>query len=273
VKVRILGSSVGDTSPRQYVSSYLVNETIAVDAGCLGLHGTPREQEGIRHVFLTHSHFDHTATLPIFVENAWTPTGESPRIYGSSETLDAVQRHIFNDVMWPDFVALSRKMHPFLHLCPLDTELPVAVDGLRITPIRVNHVVPTVGYVITDDRNAVIIAGDTGPTERLWEVAHQTAGLRAVFLEACFPNSMKRIAEISLHLTPEMFAREVGKMPPGVKVIVTHIKVRYHDDVVRELHALGLPQMEIGDCEKEYDVSEVVTDRSLTAVSEAPRVA
>jgi ribonuclease BN (tRNA processing enzyme) len=265
MKVRILGSSVGDSSPRQYVSSYLINETIAVDAGCLGLHGTPREQETIRHVFLTHSHFDHTATLPIFVENAWTPTGECPRIYGSSETLDAVQRHIFNDVMWPDFVFLSKNMHPFLRLCLLDTELPVEAGGLRITPVRLNHVVPTFGYVITDDKTAVIVAGDTGPTERLWEVAHQTSGLRAVFLEACFPNSLKRLAEASLHLTPEMFAGEVGKMPPGIKVVVTHIKVRYRDEIVREIHALGLPQVEIGDCEKDYDFSEAVDSRSLTA--------
>jgi ribonuclease BN (tRNA processing enzyme) len=273
VKVRILGSSMGDSSPRQYFSSYLINETIAVDAGCLGLHGTPQEQETIRHVFLTHSHFDHTASLPIFLENSWTPARECPRIYGSSETLDAVQRHIFNDVMWPDFVSLSKKMHPFLRLCPLDTELPVGVDGLRITPVRVNHLVPTFGYVITDDRTAVIVAGDTGPTERLWEVAHQTAGLRAVFLEACFPNSMKRLAETSFHLTPEMFAGEVGKMPHGIKVVATHIKVRYRDDIVRELHALGLPQVEIGDCEKDYDFSEAVTGRSLTAASAEPRVA
>jgi ribonuclease BN (tRNA processing enzyme) len=269
----MLGASTQDTARRQYVSSYLINETIAVDAGCLGLHGTPREQETIRHVFLTHSHFDHTATLPMFVENAWTSTGECPRIYGSSETLDAVQRHIFNDVMWPDFVALSRKMHPFLRLCPLDTELPVEADGLRITPVRVNHLVPTFAYVIADNQTAVIVAGDTGPTERLWEVAHQTSGLRAVFLEACFPNSMKRLAEASLHLTPEMFAAEVGKMPPGIKVVVTHIKVRYYDEIVRELNALGLPQVEIGECEKEYHFSEVVAGRSLTATSAEPRVA
>jgi ribonuclease BN (tRNA processing enzyme) len=273
MRVQMLGASTDDTARRQYVSSYLINGTIAIDAGCLGLHGTPHEQEKIRHVFLTHSHLDHTASLPIFIENAWTPTGECSQIYGSSETLDAVQRHIFNDVMWPDFVFLSKKMHPFLRLCPLGTELPVEADGLRITPVRVNHVVPTFAYVITDDQTAVIVAGDTGPTERLWEVAHQTAGLRAVFLEACFPNSMKRLAEASLHLTPEMFAAEVGKMPPGIKVVVTHIKVRYRDEIVRELHSLGLPQVEIGDCEKEYDFSVVVTGRSLTAASAEPRVA
>lgn len=172
-----------------------------------------------------------------------------------------MQRHIFNDVMWPDFVFLSKKMHPFLRLCPLDTELPVEAGGLRITPVRLNHVVPTFGYVIADGQTTIIVAGDTGPTERLWEVAHQAAGLRAVFLEACFPNSLKRLAEVSLHLIPEMFAGEVGKMPPGIKVIVTHIKVRYRDEIVRELHALGLPQVEIGDCEKEYNFSEVITDR------------
>jgi formylmethanofuran dehydrogenase subunit A len=69
-----------------------------------------------------------------------------------------------------------------------------------------------------------------------------------------------------------MFAGEVGKMPPGIKVVVTHIKVRYRDEIVRELHALGLPQVVIGDCEKEYDFSEVVADRSSTASAE-PRVA
>ena len=272
MRVQILGSSTRDTAQRQYVSSYLINGTIAIDAGSLGFHGTPYEQERIRHVFLTHSHVDHTASLPIFVENAWTPRGECPRIYGSPESLDALQRYIFNDVMWPDFISLSKKMHPFLHLCPLDAEMPVEAGGLRISAVRVNHVVPTFGYVITAGETAVIVAGDTGPTERLWEVAHETPGLRAVFLEACFPNSLKRLAEESLHLTPDMFAKEVSKMPPGVRVVVTHIKVRYRDEIVRELHALGLPQLEIGDCEREYDFSQVARG-SLTTTSKEPRVA
>jgi cAMP phosphodiesterases class-II len=139
MRVQMLGMSTHDTAQRQYVSSYLINGTVAIDAGCLGFHGTPYEQETIRDVFLTHSHVDHTASLPIFIENAWTPTGKYPRIYGSPETLDAVQRHIFNNVMWPDFVFLSKKMHPFLRLCPLDTELPVEAGGLRVTPVRVNR--------------------------------------------------------------------------------------------------------------------------------------
>jgi ribonuclease BN (tRNA processing enzyme) len=253
MKVQLLGSSLGNSAGHQYVSSFLINKTVAIDAGCLGFYGTPQEQEAIRHIFLTHSHSDHTASLPIFVENVWTPSGECPRVYGSPETLDSVQRHIFNDVVWPDFVALSKTMPPFLRLCTLQPEVQVEADGLRITPVPVNHLVPTLGYVIADDQCAVIVAGDTSPTTRLWEVAHQTTNLRAVFLEACFPNAMKQLAEVSCHLTPEMFRHEVAKMPPGVRAVAIHIKVRYRDEVIRELNALGFPNVEIGVYEKEYD--------------------
>jgi ribonuclease BN (tRNA processing enzyme) len=253
MKIKLLGSSVPDAARRQYVSSYLINGTLGIDVGCLGFYGTPQEQEAVRHVFLTHSHADHTASLPIFVENAWTPAGKCARIYGSDETLDAVQKHIFNDVMWPDFVQLSRNMPPFLHLHPMKAETPVEADGFRITAVPVNHVVPTFGYVVSDRNGAVIFGGDSGPTHRLWEVAHQTPNLRAVFLEACFPNSLTGLAKASLHLTSEMFAGEVAKMPAGVKVVAVHIKVRYREQVIRELHELRLPDLDIGECEKEYD--------------------
>src|ERR1700756_2958055 len=129
MKVQLLGSSVQDPRHWQFVSSYLINDAVAVDAGSLGFHGTPQKQEAIRHVFLTHSHSDHTASLPIFVENVWTPAPNCPRVYGSPETLDGVQRHILNNVMWPDFIALSRVMPPFLELCPLQDEVPVEVAG------------------------------------------------------------------------------------------------------------------------------------------------
>ncbi len=253
MRVLLLASSVQDPARRQFATSFLINGTVAIDAGCLGFYGSPEEQEAIRHVFLTHTHTDHTAGLPIFIENAWTPSGECPCVYGSAETLDGVQRHIFNNVIWPDFVALSKTMHPFLRLRPVEMEEPVEADGLRIVPIRVNHVVPTVGYVVDDGQSAIIVAGDTGPTDRLWEVAHQTPGLRAVFLEACFPNSMKRLAEASLHLTPDMFAREVAKMPSGIRIVAVHIKVRYREEVIGELSALKIPNLEIGECEKTYE--------------------
>jgi len=253
MKIRLLGSSVPDPSRRQYVSSYLINGTVGIDVGCTGFYGSPQEQQVIRHIFLTHSHTDHTASLPIFVENAWTPTDDCPTVHGSSETLDAVQKHIFNGIMWPDFVAISRNVPPFLRLSPLEPETAVEADGLRLTPVPVNHVVPTFAYLVDDGHSAVIFGADSGPTKRIWELAHKTPNLRAVFLEACFPNSLSDLAKTSLHLTAEMFAREVAKMPRGARVIAVHIKVRYREQVIRELEALDLPNLEIGECEKNYE--------------------
>jgi len=253
MKIRPLGSSVPDPARRQYVSSYLVNGNVGIDVGCTGLYGSPQEQEAIEHIFLTHSHTDHTASLPVFVENAWTPTSRCPTIHGSQETLHAMQKHIFNEVMWPDFIALSRDAPPFLRMSPLEPEAPIEVCGLRVTPVPVNHVVPTFAYVVNDGHSSVIFGGDSGPTQRIWEVAHNTPNLRAVFLEACFPNHLAGLARASLHLTPEMFAGEVAKMPRGVRVIAVHIKVRYREQVIRELEELKLPNMEIGECERDYE--------------------
>jgi ribonuclease BN (tRNA processing enzyme) len=253
MKIRLLGSSVPDAARRQYVSSYLINGTVGIDVGCTGFYGSPEEQEAIKHIFLTHSHTDHTASLPIFVENAWTPAGQCPNIYGGPETLDAVQKHIFNEVTWPDFIALSRNMPPFLRICPIESEVPIHAAGLTITPVPVNHVVPTFGYLVSDTNSAVIFGADSGPTDRIWEVAHETPNLRAVFLEACFPNSLSGLAKASLHLTAEMFAGEVAKIPAGVKIIAIHIKVRYRDEVICELEALQLPDLEIGQCDKDYE--------------------
>lgn len=251
MRIVILGSPGPDGTSRQYASSYLINGHVAIDAGCLGFHGTPEEQQEVRHLFLTHAHADHIASLPLFIENAWTPSPDCPTIYGSPETLATVRRCIFNDEVWPDFVALSERMPPFLRLHPLQSEEPVEADGLTITPVPVDHLIPTFAYVVRGDRSAVIFAGDSGPTTRLWEVAHQVPGLRAVFLEASFPNRMTSVAEASLHLTPGMIRNEVAKMPAGVRVIAVHLKVRYREEIRRELDELGLPQIEVGECERE----------------------
>jgi ribonuclease BN (tRNA processing enzyme) len=252
MKVVILGSSGSDPGARQYVSSYLINDSIAVDAGCLGFYGSPEQQARVEHVLLTHAHMDHTTSLPIFIENAWTPSPDCPCIYGSPQTLDSIQRSIFNNEVWPDFVALSETMPPFLRLKTLQPEVSVDIAGLTVTPVPVDHTIPTFAYVVQSGGTAVIFGADSAPTTRLWEVARATPGLRAVFLEASFPNRLSSLAQVSRHLTPELFGREAAKVPAGVRVIAVHMKVRYRSEIQCELNSLGLPFVEIGECEREY---------------------
>jgi len=253
MKVRILGSAPQSPAVRQYVSSYLINDRVAIDAGCLGFYGTAEDQAAAGHVFLTHSHIDHCASLPIFLENCYGLGPQCPVIYGSAHALDSLQNHLFNDVVWPDFIKLSAHMRPFLRLQRLEAEKPVEAEQLCITPVAVNHVVPTFAYLVSDGQATVVFGADSGPTDRLWHLTRQLPSLRGVFLEASFPNSMRSLAEVSLHLTPQMFAAEVAKMPPATRVIAVHIKTRYRETVVQELYDLGISALEVGECETDYN--------------------
>jgi len=252
MEVVILGCSGGAAGARQYVSSYVINGAVAVDAGCLGLHGTPEQQACIRHVLLTHAHADHIASLPFFIENVWSARPDCPVVYGSPQTLDTVQRSIFNGEVWPDFVAMSERMPPFVRLQPLEPEISIRVAGLVVTPVMVNHSLPTLAYMVQEGNQTVIFAGDSGPTTRLWQLAGEAPGVRAVFLEASFPNRLKGIAEAAQHLTSETFGGEAAKAPAGARSIAVHLKVAHHAEIVRELVDLGNPRVEIGECDSPY---------------------
>ena len=114
MKVTLLPSTIGGGSEHQYLSSCLINDTFAIDAGCLGFWGSPQDQARVRHVVLSHTHMDHLASLPIFVENAYEGKAECVTVHGSRAVLDCCQEHLFNEKVWPDFIALSQGDRPFL---------------------------------------------------------------------------------------------------------------------------------------------------------------
>jgi ribonuclease BN (tRNA processing enzyme) len=237
-----------------YLTSYLINDTLAIDAGGLGFFRDPFVQARVRHVLISHTHMDHIASLPIFVENAYEGKPDCVTIHGSSAVLESMQRDVFNDRIWPDFIKLSTgSKAPFLKLSPLENHKPVELEGLTITPIPMDHVVPTQGFIVEEDGAAVVIASDTGPTQAIWDAANAHPNVKALFLEACFPNNMKWLAEVSKHLTPEMFGAELRKLNKQVPTYVVHIKARFYAQVVAELMALGMPNVDIGRFERVYE--------------------
>jgi ribonuclease BN (tRNA processing enzyme) len=249
-------ASDGGELPGQYLISYLINDVVAVDAGPLGIYGPPRDQARVKHVLLSHGHVDHTATLPIFVENAYEAKAESVVVHASEAVLDGLRRDTFNGRVWPDFVAMSEgSSSPFLRLSPLEPLRPVTLEGLTITPVPMEHVVPTFGFVITDasTSTSIGIASDTGPTEEFWRVVNAAPGLAAVFLEASFPNAMAELARASKHLTPETFAVEVRKLQRPARVLAVHLKARFRREIVAELEALGLPDFAVATPGRAYE--------------------
>jgi cAMP phosphodiesterase len=254
VKITLVPSSVGTNAAasRSFLTSYLINETVAVDAGSLGFYGEAQEQARIKHLLLTHTHIDHIASLPIFLENAFEGRPDCVTVHATADVLDALRRDIFNDRVWPDFFRLSRPEAPFLHVAELKPRVTVELAGLRVTPVPVNHVVPTAGFIVEDADGAVVIPSDTGPTEEIWERANALPNLKAVFLEATFPDELGWLADVSKHLTPATFAGELRKLHRPVPVVVVHIKARYHQQVIAQVEALRLPHVSIGEAARPY---------------------
>ncbi len=246
MKLTLLSSAPADSSEDQFLTSYVVNDSVAIDAGSLGLSLTTAAQARIKHVFLSHSHIDHTASLPIFIDNVNEMGGSGVRIYGSQAVLDCLRQDIFNDRVWPDYSRFIPSNEAFFELVRLDPGRTVDLGELRVTPVPVDHLVPTFGFVIEDRNAAVIITSDTGPTEAIWHYANKTPNLKAVFLEVTFPNALASLAEASKHLTPAMFADEIKKLDHPVPVMAVHMKARFRADVLQELHALGAANVQVG---------------------------
>ncbi len=237
----------------QYLSTCLVNGSIALDAGSLGFHGTPDDQARVGHVLLTHSHLDHVASLPIFLENVYDLRDDKPPVvHASRRVLEVLQRDILNEHVWPDFVALSREVRPFLRLQPFEAGETCSIDGLRITAIPVNHVVPTIGFLLHDTAGTVAFIPDTGPTDEIWQQAARCPDLRAVIVETTFPDEMTWLAVASKHLTPALLRVELAKLGRPVPTYIMHIKARYRVAVREQLAGLKMPQIHILESGKRY---------------------
>lgn len=246
MKVTLLPSSVTPGAGiHQFLTTFLVNDGLAIDAGSLGFLGSTEVQARVKHVIITHTHMDHLASLPIFVENVFEVGAECPTIYGSPEVLECLQRDLFNNRIWPDFIGMSTPTSAFLRLETLREGVPIEVEGLKVTPISVDHLVPTVGVVIESPEASVVIAGDTGPTAKLWEAANSVGNLKGIFLESAFPNELDWLADASMHLTPRKFADEVRKLRSGPEILAVHIKPKFLDRVRGELASLNLPKVKI----------------------------
>ena len=245
MRVELLNSSI-PPSDRQFLVTFLVDDAVAIDAGALGLLTDLGRQRRVRHVFITHEHLDHVATLPIFLENVYEHGPESPEVLASRQVIDLLHDDMFNDRVWPDFIDLSEPDNAFVRTTAVEPLVPVRRAGLSITPVPVSHGVDTLGLVIDDGHSAVAFPSDTGPTAALWKQLESLGPrLKAVFLELSFPRSMATLAEETGHLSPDTFAAEVRKLATDVRWIVVHRKARFADEIAGDLEALRLPGVEL----------------------------
>jgi ribonuclease BN (tRNA processing enzyme) len=246
MKFRVLGCSGGSIKDR-FLSCYLLNDEIALDAGGLTGPLTLEEQLAVRHVIVTHTHMDHNCGLPFYVDNVFGKLDEPVLVYGTKHVIDSLAAHMFNDELWPDFTKLPTADAPTMRFVNIEPDEPFSISGLRFTPIPVDHLTPTVGFLIEDNGGAIIYTSDTGPTERVWEVASSVKELKCLITEASFSNDDDELARVSGHMTPRILAGELKKVRRDVPVpiLVTHVKPGHRLRIEEELRAENLENVEL----------------------------
>jgi cAMP phosphodiesterase len=242
VRVVYLPSSVGSSKLPINLTTLIVNDALAIDAGCLGYWKTPAQQARITDILITHSHLDHIGSLPMFASNVAGLLENPVRLHLSADSLDVIRTHLFNDRTWVNFdVILQREPRVFAleHLSAGESR---RMAGLDVRTVAMTHPVPTLGVVLRDKRGSVAFSADTGPTEEFWEVCRHTQDLRGIFVECSLPNAMEELAIEWGHLTPNLLDRELSKIGRPVRVIVVHLKASKHEQIVEELkHVKACP--------------------------------
>jgi len=244
MELRILGCSGGEAEGNR-LTGLLVNGVVAIDAGSLTQALSVREQIGIRQIFISHSHLDHICSLPFFTKNIFGHTDVPVEIRALPETLDALRRHLFNDELWPDFSVIPSPDNPIIRFSEILPGTTYELEGLRITPIPVNHLVPCVGYLVEDDHSAFLFSSDTAETEQIYQVANRTKNLKLFITEASFPNEQAWLAEASKHLTPEKLGRELRKLKPKAAVGIYHLTPGDRPIMLPQIAAIGDPRIHL----------------------------
>ena len=256
MKIRVLGCHGSDQLVKQggkirqcRTCGFLINKTVMIDAGTIGAALQLEEQKQIRHVLLSHLHFDHVQGLPTLADNLVddeSSIAEPVTLTSTAQVLDGLRAHLFNNEVYPDFLALPDPKHPVFVCRTIDVGKENEVAGLHVRAVRVNHLVPTVGFLIREGTSTVLYSGDTYETEEIWKTAAKEPTLKAAFIETSFPNKLADLAKISKHLTPALFAQEFRKLGrPDLPVYVYHVKPRFRQEVIRELEQLKIRHLTV----------------------------
>ena len=236
MNLRVLGAS-GGVGQGLRTTSLLVDHDILIDAGSGVGELTLDEMLGIRHIFLTHSHLDHIAFLPLLLDSIFDRIQEPLVVHGQAVTLCALQEHIFNWVIWPDFAKLPNPDKPVLRY---EVMIPANICTLgerTLEMIPVNHAVPGVGYRIECPGGAIAFSGDTTSNDSFWDVLNARPTLDVLIVEAAFPNESLELSQMARHYCPSLLAQDILKLRHNPQIYITHNKPGSEDLIFAECQA------------------------------------
>src|ERR1035437_4339520 len=224
MKVRVLGCSGGIGGRHLRTTSMLVEHNILLDAGTGLTDLSLAELAMIDHVFITHSHLDHIAALPLMIDSISDMRNKPITVYATDVTLEIIRKHIFNWAIWPDFSEISVRGVAVMQYQAIRVGQKIRFGKCTITAIPAEHRVPAVGYHLDSGAGSLVFTGDTTSNDVAWPVINKIANLNYLIIETAFSNQEQRLAITSKHLCPSMLGDELAKLTREAKIYISHLK-------------------------------------------------
>lgn len=223
MKLRVLGCSGGIGGDRR-TTSLALDQDILIDAGSGVGNLSLVEMTAIRHIFVTHSHLDHIAFIPMLLDSIFDSITTPIVVHGQAATLNALRSHIFNNVIWPDFSTLPTPEKPVFRYQEMAVGDVFELNGRRITMLPVTHTVPAVGYHVESASGAFAFSGDTSVNDVLWQALNHQQRLDVLIVESAFEDKDELLGKLAKHYTPRVLARDLQKLRHKPEIYITHNK-------------------------------------------------
>ncbi len=237
--VRIIGAHSLDSKYAHH-NCFLIDEHVAVDAGSIMSALAADEQERIEAVLLTHHHFDHCRDLPTLALNN-RDAGRTVQVHGEPPALRTTNTLLLDGRIYTDATRVPEPgVSPPLSLRPFAVDETHELLGYRVSAVRVDHPVPTMGYIVSAGGLSVGFSGDTGGA-LMGFFAHATPP-DVLLIDVKLPERMRDEAERQRHMTPGMLrqellaAKEAGIALP--RLLAVHRSLREESELLRELAEL-----------------------------------
>ena len=237
--IKVLGA-YGGKYAHKHTTSFRISDEIIIDAGNI-IGGLGNETSRVRHIFLTHAHFDHIIDIPFLVDSLFSELEESITIHALPHTIRSIKAHLMNDELWPDFskIPIPSNGVPAILYEEIAFGETYRIGEYALTPVPANHVVPTCGYIVEHEGSALMLSGDTYTHSGIAETLNANPGISVLLLEVSFPSRMHAIADESKHLTPALAAEIIAQIDrKDLLVCFYHMKPSFLADIEQELAEL-----------------------------------
>lgn len=229
MKLKVLGC-YGTELADYHTTGFLIDNSLLVDAGTITTSMDIDELVKIKNILISHVHFDHIKGIPFLTDVVFGKIKEPINIIGIKEVIEDLKKHMLNNVIWPDFTAIPQNDSgsPVIKLREIKDGVFEQVGDFEVKAVRVNHTIPTTGFIIRRKNMSILYSSDTKATEEIWKEAKKTDNLKAAIIEASFPTNTQKIADSSGHFTPAGLKNELSKIDSlNIPVYIYHLKSQY----------------------------------------------